>query len=102
VPKGEKKVQVGPSVRWDTADMDTLHGTVFSVEVNRGEICLLFGSRTLTTGKGMETVVVSNRIILNPFTAKRLFVLLRRVMARHELPFEINSNDLRAFMETSN
>jgi hypothetical protein len=60
--------------------MDTLHGTVFSVEVNRGEICLLFGSRTLTTGKGMETVVVSNRIILNPFTAKRLFVLLRRVM----------------------
>ena len=75
----------GHAVRWDVADMTTRYGLVPGAEVGRGEISLLVAERTVRTGKREETVVVSDRIILNPFTAKRLLVLLGTILARQEL-----------------
>jgi len=103
VPKDKKiKQGDGPAVIWDIAGMITLYGTVLGIEVSRGEIRLLFGSRTLQTGRQEETVMVSDRIILSPFATKRLLVLMRKIMARHQPPFGMDSSDLRALMETSN
>ena len=102
--KGDKTKHVDrrPAVIWDVADMTTLYGAVFGIEVLRGELSLLFAARSVRRGTREEAVMVSNRIILHPFTAKRLLVLLRKTMARHQLPFGMDSNDLRAFMETKN
>jgi hypothetical protein len=104
MPNGEKikHVDRGPAVIWDIAGMITLYGMVLGIEVTREEIRLLFGSRTVQTGRREETVMVSDRIIVSPFTAKRLLVLLRKIMARHQLPFGMDSSDLRALMETTN
>jgi hypothetical protein len=82
--------------------MTTLYGRVLGIEVTRAEIKLLFGGRTVHQGRGEETVIVSDRIILNPFTAKRLHVLLGKIMARHQRQVVMDGDGLRAFMETSN
>jgi hypothetical protein len=104
VPKGEKikHGNRGPAVVWNIADMITLYGTVFGIEVTHEELRLLFGSRTVQAGRREKTVMVSDRIIISPLTAKRMLVLLRKIMARHQLPFGMGNNDLHAFMETSN
>jgi hypothetical protein len=92
----------GPAVTWDDAGLNTLYGAVFTVKGTREEISLLFAGRSVRTGNREETVKVSDRIILIPFTAKRLIVLLRKIMARHELRFGAGSSEPRAFIETSN
>lgn len=102
--KGEKikHVERGPAVIWDIADMSTLYGTVLGIEVTREEIRLLFGSRTVRRNRYDETVMVSDRIIMSPLAAKRLLVLLQKIVARHQLPIGMDSSDLRAFMEATN
>lgn len=104
MPKGDKKEEVesGPSVIWNVDDMSTQYGTVFGIEVTREEISLLFAGRTVRRNRREETVVVSDRIILSPSTAKRLLVVLGKTMARHQLPIGMDSSDLRALMETTN
>jgi hypothetical protein len=97
-----KHADRGPVVVWDSAAMITLYGTVLGIEIAQEEIRLLFGSRTVQTGRREETVMVSDRMIVSPFTAKRLLVLLSKIMARQQPPFGMSSSELRAFMETTN
>ena len=91
-----------PVILWDSAEMITIYGAVAGIEAARGEIRLLFSNRIVHRERGEETIMVSDRVILSPFAAKRLHVLLGKIMARHQLPIVIGGNDLRAFMEASN
>jgi hypothetical protein len=104
VPKGDRKEQgeSGPAVIWNVDDMSTLYGAVFGIEVGREEISLLFAGRTVLRNRREETVVVSDRIILSPSTAKRLLALLGKIVARHQLPIGMDSSDLRALIEATN
>lgn len=92
----------GSVVAWDLGDTSTLYGGVLGIEVTRAEVKLLFGGGTVHGEKDGKAINVSDRIILNPYTAKRLHVLLRRIMARHHLPIVTDSNDMRVFKDTSN
>jgi hypothetical protein len=91
-----------PAVIWNTGGMVTMYGTVLTIEVTQEEIRLLLGSRTVRTGLREETIMVSDRIIMNLFTAKRLFFLLRDIMVRHKLQNVVDSSDLRTLLETTN
>jgi len=104
VVDGEKiqRIDSGRAVAWDVGDMITVYGTVLGIEVTREEISILFGSRTVHTGRRNKTVVVSDRIVVSPFTAKRMLVLLRKVMERQQPPFGMERSDLRTFLETTN
>lgn len=75
----------GHAVRWDVTDMITRCGLVPGAAISREEISLLVAERTVRTGEGEVTVLVNDRITLSPFTAKRLLVLLRTILARQEL-----------------
>jgi len=75
----------GHAVRWDAAEMTTRCGRVPGATFSREEISLLVAERTVRTGEGEVTVPVSDRIILSPYTAKRLLVLLGTILARREL-----------------
>jgi len=75
----------GHAVRWDAAEMTTRCGMVPGAAYSREEISLLVAERTVRTGEGEVTVPVSDRIILSPYTAKRLLVLLGTILARREL-----------------
>jgi hypothetical protein len=77
-----------PRVKWDASGMTTSYANVVNVSSTREEVTLVFGTNvTLHTGQNEVTVKLSDRIILNPFAAKRLMVLLNNVVGEYEKRF---------------
>ncbi len=77
-----------PRVKWDAASMSTSYANVVNVSSTREEVTLLFGTNvTLFTGQEEVTVKLSDRIILSPYAAKRLMMLINNVMLEHERRF---------------
>ncbi len=75
-------------IRWDDSDMTNTYANVCNVSSTREEMTLLFGTnQTWHTGQSEVTVQLTNRIILNPYAAKRLSMLLTNVVAEYEKRF---------------
>ncbi len=81
----EKTADVNaPKVNWDASGMSTSYANVVNVSSTREEVTLLFGTNvTLFTGQNEFTVKLSDRIILSPFAAKRLMLLLNNVVGEY-------------------
>lgn len=78
----------GVRVRWDTSKMTSTYANVCNVSSTREEVTLLFGTnQTWFTGQGELKVDLSNRIMLNPYAAKRLSILLGNVVSEYENRF---------------
>jgi hypothetical protein len=77
-----------PRVNWDASSMNTSYANVVHASSTREEMTLLFGTNvTLYTGQNEVTVKLSDRIILSPFAAKRLSILLNNVVNEYEKRF---------------
>jgi hypothetical protein len=77
--------QGGPKVIWDDSKMHTSYANVCNVLGTREEIMLLFGANQAWHGGQKEvTVALSERIVLNPFAAKRLLQLLGQGLKEYE------------------
>ena len=78
-----------PKVKWDDSGMKSSYANVCNVTSTREEMTLYFGTnQTMYTGKEKEvTVQLSDRIVLNPYAAKRLLMLLNRVVGEYEKRF---------------
>ena len=77
-----------PKVNWDASSMKTSYANVVHASSTREEMTLLFGTNvTLYTGQNEVTVKLSDRVILSPFAAKRLSVLLNNVVNEYEKRF---------------
>ena len=76
----------GPiNVRWDDSNMRSLYSNVCNVTGTREEIVLLFGvHQAWRSGVKEVTVQLQDRVILNPYAAKRLTMLLNRLMRECE------------------
>lgn len=80
--------RTGLRVRWETAKMTSTYANVCNVSSTREEVTLLFGTnQTWFTGQEELKVDLSNRIVLNPFAAKRLSALLNNVVREYERRF---------------
>jgi len=80
----------GPQIHWDDDNMSTSYANVCNVASTREEVTLLFGTnQTWDSGSGSKdlTIKLSDRIILNPFAAKRLMLLLENVIGQYETRF---------------
>ncbi len=76
------------SVRWDDSNMTSTYANVCNVTSTREEVTLLFGTnQTWHTGQEEFAVLLTNRIILNPYAAKRLSLLLNNIMGEYESRF---------------
>lgn len=74
-----------PKVNWDDSKMKTSYANVCNVLGTREEIMLLFGTNQAWHGGQKEvTVVLSERVVLNPFAAKRLMQLLGQGLKEYE------------------
>jgi hypothetical protein len=93
--KSEKNVQtpvtatddenVRTKIRWDVAKMQTSYANVCNVSSTHEEFTLLFGiNKTWNAEQRELTVDISDRIILNPYAAKRLALLLQNIVLQHE------------------
>lgn len=76
-------------VIWDDASMSTTFANVVNVLSTREEMAVLFG--TNQTWNALETkeltVQLSNRIVLTPYAAKRLMLLLTNRIRDYESRF---------------
>ncbi|MFH1871928.1 MAG: DUF3467 domain-containing protein [Pseudomonadota bacterium] len=72
-------------VVWDDSRMNTSYSNVCNVLGSREEITLLFGANQAWHSAQKEVkVLLSDRIVLNPYAAKRLAGLLDRVLTEYE------------------
>jgi hypothetical protein len=83
---------VKAKIRWDVGKMQTTYANVCNVSSTREEFTFLFGINKAWNPEQRElTVDISDRVILNPYAAKRLSLLLRNIVRQHEARFgEIN------------
>jgi hypothetical protein len=89
VPASNPASAAAPSnVVWDDSKMHTSYANVCNVLGTREEVILLFGANQAWQGGQKEvSVLLSERIILNPYAAKRLLMLLGRGIKEHEARF---------------
>lgn len=84
----EAKSEKQTRVRWDTINMRNTYANVCNVSSTREEVMILFGTnQTWFTGQEELSVKLSDRVILNPYTAKRLSLLLNNVLKAYESRF---------------
>ena len=78
----------GAKVIWDDSNMKTSYANVCNVLGTREEIMLLFGAnQAWHGGQSQVTVALSDRIVLNPYAAKRLQLLLAQGLKEYENRF---------------
>ena len=83
--EGAKKVPEAQKVVWDDTRMNTSYSNVCNVLGSREEITLLFGAnQAWHSGQKEVKVLLSDRVVLNPYAAKRLSMLLERVLKEYE------------------
>lgn len=89
--KEEVKADAEPGktiIRWDDSKMSSSYANVCNVSSTREEVTVLFGTnQAWHTGLKELTVQLSERVVLNPYAAKRLSVLLGNVMNEYENRF---------------
>lgn len=83
---GARKKTGTPKVRWDDSNMQTTYANVVNAASTREEVTLLFGTnQTWNVVDANELIVrLSDRIVLNPIAAKRLWILLSAVLTDYE------------------
>jgi hypothetical protein len=84
---GDKNAQAGgqPKIVWDDSKMRSVYCNVSNVAGGREEIVLLFGmNQAWHSGQKEIKVDLSDRVVLSPFAAKRLSILLNNVLADYE------------------
>ncbi len=83
-----------PTVIWDDSKMNSSYANVCNVASTREEVTLLFGTnQTWHTGQKEVKVVLTDRIIVSPYAAKRMLGLLQNVMDEYESRFGSLSPD---------
>ena len=80
----EPQPQAG-KVRWDDSQMKSSYANVCNVASSREEVTLLFGTRApLLASQTQIAVELTDRVIMSPYAAKRLSVLLDSVLKEYE------------------
>lgn len=83
---GAAKQPATPKVKWDDSNMKTAYANVVNAASTREEVTLFFGTnQTWNVADAKELVIqLSDRIVLSPFAAKRLWILLGSVLTDYE------------------
>jgi len=77
-----------PKVIWDDSKMKSSYANVCNVSSTREEVVVLFGTNQAWQGSEAQvTIELSERIIMSPFAAKRLSMLLANVIGQYESRF---------------
>jgi hypothetical protein len=83
-PKKETAGQA-PKINWDDTHMKSTYANVCNVASTREEIAVFFGLNQAWNATQKEvSIELSDRILLSPFAAKRLSLLLNNVLKQYE------------------
>jgi hypothetical protein len=83
-PKGME----GTKIKWDDSQMKSAYANVCNVTSTREEVVMLFGiNQAWNRGQKEVTIQLTDRIIISPYAAKRLAMLLDGVVKEYEKRF---------------
>lgn len=78
----------GAKIRWDDSNMKSSYANVCNVTSTREEVVMLFGiNQAWNRGQKDITIQLTDRIIISPYAAKRLAVLMDGVVSEYEKRF---------------
>src|SRR5882762_553880 len=78
----------GTKIKWDDSNMKSSYANVCNVTSTREEVVMLFGvNQAWNRGQKEVTIQLTDRIIVSPFAAKRLSMLLGAVVKEYENRF---------------
>ncbi|WP_272908796.1 DUF3467 domain-containing protein [Nitrospina gracilis] len=85
----QKKGSQSLKLNWDDSKMQTTYANVVNASSTREEVSIFFGTnQTWNVPQDNEvTIQLSDRMVLNPFAAKRLLVLLNKIISEYEERF---------------
>jgi hypothetical protein len=87
---------VTPTVQFDVSNLQSSYANVCNVSSTREEVVLAFGVNNVwERGQANMQVQMTNRIVLNPYAAKRLATVLNRVVAEYESRFGALNDDAK-------
>ncbi|HEV8327817.1 MAG TPA: DUF3467 domain-containing protein [Nitrospiraceae bacterium] len=85
-----------PTVQFDVSNLQSSYANVCNVSSTREEVVLAFGVNNVwERAQANIQVQLTNRIVLNPYAAKRLAAVLNRVVAEYESKFGTLNDDPR-------
>lgn len=87
-------------VKIDESDVTACYANFCRVSGTPEELIVDFGLNPQPMGPPPETLKISQRIILNFFTAKRLLAALQMSVQRHEQAFGVLETDVRKRVRT--
>ncbi len=75
-------------IKWDDSNMKSSYANVCNVTSTREEVVMLFGiNQAWNRGQKEVTIQLTDRVIISPYAAKRLVVLLDGVVREYEKRF---------------
>ena len=78
----------GTTIKWDDSKMRSGYANVCNATSTREEVVLLFGmNQAWNRGQKEVTIQLTDRIIISPYAAKRLTMLLDGVVKEYERRF---------------
>lgn len=84
----EKKETPNANIKWDDSAISSTYANVCNVISSREEVSMLFGMNQRWDKENNELIIeLSDRIVLNPFAAKRVSLLLKSVIDQYEVKF---------------
>lgn len=86
---GGESTIAAPTVDWDDSEMRSTYANVVNASSTREEVTVFFGSNLTWNPAKASTfhVKLTDRIILNPHAAKRLWILLGVILNQYERRF---------------
>ena len=89
-PDAARPVATGPVVKFDDTGIINAYANVCNVSSSREEVVLVFGMNNAWEREASEVrVKLNSRMILSPFAAKRLLLLLNSVVQQYEARFGV-------------
>ncbi|MES9877436.1 MAG: DUF3467 domain-containing protein [Candidatus Sedimenticola sp. PURPLELP] len=84
----KKETNPNAQIKWDDSNISSTYANVCNVISSREEVSMLFGMNQKWDAENNELVIeLSDRIVLNPFAAKRVALLLNNVIQQYEDKF---------------
>lgn len=78
----------GMKIKWDDSNMKSSYANVCNVTSTREEVVILFGmNQAWNRGQKEVTIQLTDRIVISPYAAKRMSMLLGNVVKEYENRF---------------
>lgn len=84
-PAASASESAAPKINWDASNLKSSYANVCNVSSTREEVILNFGvNQAWERGQQEMRIELTNRLILSPYAAKRLSLLLGKLIQEYE------------------